>query len=435
MQYIAFDFETSGLPKGRRNLPVTHETLVNYDTCRAVSLSAARFSSRGRLTDTFDAMILPTDFTIGEQSVAIHGITQERALTEGRPFTDVFIDFMKFIGPRTKTIVAHNAKFDTSVLRSEMLRHGLYPELIEDLDFQCTMELYRSRYLKPIRLGVLYEDLFGRPFENAHNSLADCIACGRVYPYLIGPMKKLKPLGIPNVIIGASSVAAAIGCGFRKPNDVIDQLWKRYSPQTFEGQTKEDLAETLLRSTEATQKILSDAETFKSETSDDVSQKLRAVYYQLEQTNLDPKDVIIAKDHIRKTLFTNHGTRNEYKSAEPGHRTDDTFYTYDICEIEGTRYQIVGRIDRIQDNEDGTQTIVEIKNRTNGLFKKVRDYEAIQCQSYLHMVGDDIRFCRLIEQFNDERRGYLIEKNDTEWNEIIIPGLKTFCEMFHERLS
>ena len=49
MQYIAFDFETSGLPKGRK--PVTRETLGQYDTCRAVSLSAARFSSKGRLSE------------------------------------------------------------------------------------------------------------------------------------------------------------------------------------------------------------------------------------------------------------------------------------------------------------------------------------------------------------------------------------------------
>jgi len=57
MQYIAFDFETSGLPEGRRNVEITQETLKNFDSCRAVSLSAARFSSRGRLIDTFDAIL------------------------------------------------------------------------------------------------------------------------------------------------------------------------------------------------------------------------------------------------------------------------------------------------------------------------------------------------------------------------------------------
>src|SRR5210317_562053 len=118
MNYIAFDFETSGLPRGRRNTKVTPETVHLFDGCRAVSLSAARFSQRGRLIKTFDAIIKPTDFHIGEDSVAIHGITHERAMLEGRPFVDVFEDFINFIGPRSKTLVAHNANFDVSVLQS-----------------------------------------------------------------------------------------------------------------------------------------------------------------------------------------------------------------------------------------------------------------------------------------------------------------------------
>jgi DNA polymerase III epsilon subunit-like protein len=435
MQYIAFDFETSGLPKGRK--PVTQETLGQYDTCRAVSLSAARFSSRGRLVDTFDAMILPTDFTISPGSIAIHGITEDMARSKGRPFLQVFTDFMTFIGSRTKTMVAHNAKFDVSVLRSEMLRHDIDLSLIDDLNFRCTLELYRERFLKPIRLGVLYEDIFGEQFENAHNSLADCIACGRVYPYVIGHERNLKPIGVPKVIIGASSVASAIGIGFKKQPELIEELWKKYSPQTFEGKTKEDKALEILMWNTSTKKILEDAENFKSENSAEVAQKTRAVYHQIEHSGLSAEDMVIAKDHLRKTLYTNHGTRNEYKTADADHAKlveDDTFYTHDICTIEGTLYQIVGRIDRLQMNEDGSRTLVEIKNRAKGLFNRVRDYEEVQCQTYLQMLGD-IKYCRLVEQFNDERRGYLIEKDDEKWKEEIIPKLQNFCELFHSMLS
>jgi DNA polymerase III epsilon subunit-like protein len=435
MQYIAFDFETSGLPKGRK--PVTRETLGQYDTCRAVSLSAARFSSRGRLVDTFDAMILPTDFTISPGSVAIHGITEEMAKSKGRPFLQVFADFMTFIGPRTKILVAHNAKFDTSVLRSEMLRHDIDLSIIDELNFRCTLELYRERFLKPIRLGVLYEEIFGEQFENAHNSLADCIACGRVYPYVIGHERELKPIGVPKVIIGASSVASAIGIGFKKQPELIEELWKKYSPQTFEGKTKEDKALEILMWNTSTKKILEDAENFKSENSAEVAQKTRAVYHQIEHSGLSAEDMVIAKDHLRKTLYTNHGTRNEYKTADADHAKlveDDTFYTHDICTIEGTLYQIVGRIDRLQMNEDGSRTLVEIKNRAKGLFNRVRDYEEVQCQTYLQMLGD-IRYCRLVEQFNDERKGYLIEKNDEKWKGEILPKLQNFCELFHSNLS
>jgi DNA polymerase III epsilon subunit-like protein len=435
MQYIAFDFETSGLPKGRK--PVTQETLGQYDTCRAVSLSAARFSSKGRLVDTFDAMVYPEGFEISPGSVAIHGITDDMAKSKGRSFVQVFTDFMTFIGPRTKTLIAHNAKFDVSVLHSEMIRHRIDLSLIENINFRCTLELYRERFLKPIRLGVLYEEIFGEQFENAHNSLADCIACGRVYPYVIGHERELKPIGVPKVIISASSVASAIGIGFKKQPELIEELWKRYSPQTFEGKTKEDKALEILMWNTSTKKILEDAENFKSENSAEVAQKTRAVYHQIEHSGLSAEDMVIAKDHLRKTLYTNHGTRNEYKTANADKAKlveDDTFYTHDICTIEGTLYQIVGRIDRLQMNEDGSRTLVEIKNRAKGLFNRVRDYEEVQCQTYLQMLGD-IKYCRLVEQFNDERRGYLIEKNDEKWKDEILPKLQNFCELFHSNLS
>src|SRR6056300_1740082 len=336
MQYIAFDFETSGLPKGRK--PVTRETLSQYDTCRAVSLSAARFSSKGRLIDTFDAMVLPTDFSISPGSVAIHGITEDMAKSKGLPFLQVFTDFMTFIGPRTKTIVAHNAKFDVSVLRSEMLRHDIDLSLIDELNFRCTLELYRERFLKPIRLGVLYEEIFGEQFENAHNSLADCIACGRVYPYVIGHERTLKPIGVPKVIIGASSVASAIGIGFKKQPELVEELWKKYSPKTFEGQTKDEKALEILNSKPNLEKILKDAEDFRSEVSSDVEQKIRAVYHQIEHSGMEPKDMVVAKDHLRKTLYTNHGTRNEYKTADADSAKlveDDTFYKMDIVQLKG----------------------------------------------------------------------------------------------------
>jgi DNA polymerase III epsilon subunit-like protein len=441
MQYIAFDFETSGLPEGRRNVDITQETLKNFDSCRAVSLSAARFSSRGRLIDTFDAIIYPNDFLISEKSIEVHGITQDYAEKNGRPFTEVFTDFVKFIGPRTTTLVAHNAQFDTSVLRSEMIRHNLNLSLLDNINFVCTMKLYKERFLKPIKLGELYKDIFGEDFENAHNSLADCIACGRVYPYLLGQTERtLKKIGVPKVIIGASSVASAIGKSqFKRQPDLISDLWKKYSPQTFKGQTLEEEALLVLNSLETTKKILNEAENFKSEKSDDVKQQTRKLFHQIEHSGLLPQDMLKAKEHIRKTLATNHGTRNEGKTAKLDKLAaklteDDTYYTYDICEIEGTLYQVVGRVDRVQNNEDGSRILVEIKNRANGFFNRVRDYEEIQCQTYMQMMRD-IDFCRLVETYNGESKSYLIQKNDEMWTSEIVPKLQNFCEHFHSMLS
>ena len=440
LNYIAFDFETSGLPRGRRNIKVTHETLSNFDGCRAVSLSAARFSQRGRLIKTFDAIIRPDGFQIGEESIAIHGISNEKALSEGRPFPEVFRDFMDFIGPRTKTLVAHNAQFDTSVLHSEILRHGLDATQVNDLVIRCTLELYKDRFLSPIKLTKLYSEIFGEEFDNAHNSLADSIACGKVYPYLLGQTERtLKPLPIKKVIIGASSVASAIGCGFKKPQELVEELWKKYSPQTFRGQTKEEEALVVLNSLSSTRDILKEAESFKSEISTDVQQETRKLFHQIEHSGLLPQQMIQAKEHIRKTLATNHGTRNEKKTAKFDKMAanlveDETFYKYDICVIEGTLYQIVGRLDRIQLNEDGSRTLVEIKNRTRGLFNRVRDYEEVQCQTYLQML-EDIEYCRLVETYNGESKSYLIQRDYPKWKDEILPKLQNFCEHFHSLLS
>jgi len=47
----------------------------------------------------------------------------------------------------------------------------------------------------------------------------------------------------------------------------------------------------------------------------------------------------------------------------------------------------------------------------------------------------DIKYCRLIEQFNNERKGYLIEKDDEKWNGEITPKLQNFCEHLHSMMS
>lgn len=440
LNYIAFDFETSGLPKKRQVSKVTRENLSNFDTCRAVSLSAARFSSRGRLIKTFDALIQPLDFEVSQSSTTIHGISHEKAMREGRPFPDVFRDFMEFIGPRTKTLIGHNVIFDLNCLQSEMLRHGLPIEQLDDFMFRCTMEMYRERFMSPIKLTLLYKEVFGTDFEGAHNSLADSIACGKVYPYLLGQGERtLKPIPVKKVIIKASDVASAIGCGFKKRPELVAELWKKYLPQTFEGHTADEEAIITLNSLETSKKILAEAENFKSEISTDVQQEIRKLYHELEHSGLLPQDIHRAKDFIRKTLYTNHGTRNEAKTAQTDKMStklsiDDNFYTYDICVIEGTLYQIVGKIDRIQRNEDGTRTLVEIKNRAKSFFNSVRDYEDIQCRVYLELLGD-IEYCRLVETYEGMSKSYLIQRNYPYWKDEILPKLMNFCEHFHSLLS
>src|SRR6056300_338827 len=437
-QYVAWDTETTGLYNTRAR--PTRENLSKFDSARIVSLSAVKFSSRGREIDTFNRIIKPIGYQVG--ATHIHGITHEYAEEHGVPFKTAFQEFIEFIGDRCNILCAHNSLFDEGIIGHELLRIGLDPneDFLDKYIFNCTHEMYKKRFLRPIKLTNLYKDIFGKEFDNAHNSLADAGACGQVYPYLMGNTEReLKPLPIKKVIIGASSVASAIGCGFKKPGELVEELWKKYSPQTFKGRTKEEEALVVLNSLESTKKILEQAESFKSETSTDVQQETRKLFHQIEHSGLLPQQMVQAKEHIRKTLYTNHGTRNENKTAMFDKNAanlveDETFYKYDICVIEGTLYQIVGRIDRIQNNEDGSRTLVEIKNRANGLFNRVRDYEEVQCQTYLQML-EGIEYCRLVETYNGESKSYLIQKDYPKWKDEILPKLQNFCEHFHSLLS
>jgi DNA polymerase III epsilon subunit-like protein len=437
-QYVAWDTETCGIPKTR--VRPTKENLSKFDDARIVSLSAVKFSSRGREIDTFNRIIKPIGYQVG--ATHIHGITHEYAEEHGVPFKTAFQEFIEFIGDRCNILCAHNSLFDEGIIGHELLRIDLDPnkDFLDKYIFNCTLEMYRERFLSPIKLTNLYKDIFGEAFDNAHNSLADSIACGKVYPYLLGQGERvLKPLPITKVIIGASSVASAIGCGFKRPGELVSELWKKYSPQTFEGQTREEEALLVLNSLESTKKILQEAESFKSDISTDVQQETRKLFHQIEHSGLLPQDMVKAKDHIQKTLATNHGTRNEKKTAQTDKmsaslREDETFYTYDICVLEGTLYQIVGRVDRIQQNEDGSRTLVEIKNRTKGFFNRVRDYEEVQCRVYLEMLGD-VEYCRLVETYEGESKSYLLQRDYPRWKDEILPKLQNFCEHFHALLS
>jgi len=182
--------------------------------------------------------------------------------------------------------------------------------------------------------------------------------------------------------------------------------------------------------------ILKDTETYKSFNSVDVERKFKAVSNQLDlYSNLRGDDKKHAIDYLRKTLYTNHGTRHEDTTADnySDLEVDENFSTYPICSLEGTTYEIVGRIDRVRYDYDGNKTIVEIKNRTRNLFKTVRDYEEIQCQTYMEMM--DVNNCELIEQYNDSRIGYAIIRDKQKWLNEIDPKLKKFCEYFHHLLS
>ena len=434
MAYIAIDTETTGLP-GTRAAPHAGN-IAKFDKCRMLSIAIVEFDSTGKEVYAWHKIVYPDDFKV--DATHIHGITQEKAEEDGCLFEDLY-HVMAATFYACPNIVGHNLAFDLNVIQAEMIRRGCDDSVMDYINPICTLKLYKSIFLTPIKLGILYNKLIGKELEGAHDALNDARAAGEVYTYLKEDPRVYKALGIRKVIIKASEVAACMGLNnYRKPDEVIKDLWAKYSPETFQGQqTRDQRNIEALSYSSGAQKIVNDALKETPASSDDVQSVLKRASALIETDGVlskEQKDMV--NDHMRKMIYTTHGTNAEDKTAdldEAKLRNDDTFYKFTIDEIEGTKYEIVGRIDRIQDNEDGTKTLVEIKNRTKALFNKVRDYEFVQVQSYLHMM--DLEKARLIEQFNNERKSYDIPRDCAYWETFVVPKLQNFCKTFHHTLG
>lgn len=181
---IVFDTETNGLPK-RWTAPI--EDTDNWP--RLVQLSYILYHSDGEQIQERDYIIRPDGFTIDPESSKIHGISHRRALEEGCELGAAIDDFDDALGS-ADVVVAHNLRFDKSILACEVVRLGGDSD---ELDYPnesiCTMLAgvsitaipgARGGYKWP-KLEELYHKLFGSSFENAHNSLADAQATARCF--------------------------------------------------------------------------------------------------------------------------------------------------------------------------------------------------------------------------------------------------------------
>ena len=96
------------------------------------------------------------------------------------------------------------------------------------------------------------------------------------------------------------------------------------------------------------------------------------------------------------------------------------------------KFDIVGKIDGIEE-EDGANILIEIKNRIKRLRKTVPEYEFVQVQVYLKMLG--LNKAKLIEQYNAETHTEIVISDDKYWNDIILPELKRFCIEFQRKTT
>lgn len=180
--YLFFDTETTGLPKSW-SAPLADPE--NWP--RLVQLAWLLYDSKGNRLAGNTHIIKPEGFEIPEKASAIHGITTERALSQGEALRDVLVGFHTIVAS-ADLLVGHNLDFDTKIVGAEFMRADL-PRITPPRPRVCTMKssvaycaLPRSKWPKLIEL---HNKLFGCGFEGAHDAGADIAATARCFWELV----------------------------------------------------------------------------------------------------------------------------------------------------------------------------------------------------------------------------------------------------------
>lgn len=186
---LFFDTETTGLPQGE----LYHFSETDKFP-RLVQLSFLLFDQSQQLIKSGNFIIKPDGFTIPSETTKIHGITQEKAISDGVSVFHALGEFMSAV-IQSDYIIAHNLNFDFNIIGSEAVRAGFerqYNKIFLYKEKVCTMQtttnllkIPRSKvngsiYKYP-NLSELYFYLFGSFFKNAHNAFNDTQACAKCF--------------------------------------------------------------------------------------------------------------------------------------------------------------------------------------------------------------------------------------------------------------
>lgn len=171
------------IPEWAHTLAVfdTETTGVDVEDDRIVTATVAVIDVQGAVTEHHTWLLNPGRPIPGE-AAAIHGVTDEIAQAEGvdaaRGVSEIQAKLLE-LGSSTP-VVAFNAAFDFSIMRAESERHGVafsLPPLIVD---PHVMDKQFWKYRKGPRTLTATAELYGVPFENAHDATADAVAAGRL---------------------------------------------------------------------------------------------------------------------------------------------------------------------------------------------------------------------------------------------------------------
>lgn len=174
--YCIFDTETSGLFDFSQPADAPGQP-------RLASIAMLAVDEELRLVAATSVLVRPEGWQMPAEAIAINGLTQDLLTTHGVPVREVLWRYAEEVR-RGAVIVAHNAQYDTKIMRAELRRAGM-DDLYPDTRTICTMKTLEpilripkanGRGWKWPKLSEAVMQCLGRDHTNAHGALPDAMA-------------------------------------------------------------------------------------------------------------------------------------------------------------------------------------------------------------------------------------------------------------------
>ncbi|USS88664.1 3'-5' exonuclease [Fructilactobacillus cliffordii] len=174
MNFVAIDFETA-----------THQ---RASAC-SVALTVVR---NDQVVDEFYSLINP-ETSFNWRNIQVHGIHQ-RDVQTAPTFPAIWEIIKPFFKPH-RLVIAHNNRFDNSVLKKSLERYELPVPHYQTLDTVKTAKKFYPEFPNH-KLNTVSERL-GITLEHHHNALDDSLACANI---LLAQQQQFGPAALRSFI-------------------------------------------------------------------------------------------------------------------------------------------------------------------------------------------------------------------------------------------
>ena len=247
---------------------------------------------------------------------------------------------------------------------------------------------------------------------------------------------------IEKIHLSASELASFIGLNpYQHPKNIMVKMWKKYYPSQYytqihnldrvgkEYEPCERPNETLNRLTQK-HKIPIPIELkkcFESKNAQQLQKNQKELICRITETDIPKKEKDKLKEALTSLTNTKYGTHQENKSMlyytkkyNKLIKTGEHYHKKKLFQYKNQQWYIGGKIDGITEDN----VLLEFKNRVRCLFNRIRDYELVQIQTYLHIL--ELESAELVEVLdykknNKETNKTSINKNNEEMEMNVLP--------------